>query len=65
MRTHNSPKLIGQAVILLAFLFALIYGLALLEDVATTLRQEVDSTVQDVIGFRQLITNPERRGDNL
>lgn len=60
MRIRDIPKLIGQAAILLAFLFALIYGLALLEGPVMALRQDVTNTIQDFVEFRQLISNPTR-----
>lgn len=60
MRIRDLVKLIGQATLLLAFLFALIYGLALLEGPAVSLRQDVTNTLKDFIEFRNLISNPTR-----
>lgn len=60
MRIRDLIKLIGQATILLAFLFALIYALALLEGPALALRQDVTNTVKDFIGFRNTLSNPTK-----
>jgi hypothetical protein len=60
MRIRDIILLIGQATLMLAWLFALIYGLALLEGPAVAIRQDVTDSIQDFIEFRNTISNPTR-----